>query len=71
VSDSNEEKSGFALRWKAIEQKKKIFDCNFDHGICDGWKMDLADFQWNVGIGPQEGDITGPKQHGKFIQKTP
>ena len=59
VSDSNEEKSGFALRWKAIQPPKKIFDCDFDHGACEGWNLAGGDFPWQIGQGPETFEYKG------------
>ncbi|CAG5104675.1 Oidioi.mRNA.OKI2018_I69.chr1.g1443.t1.cds [Oikopleura dioica] len=38
-SDGNEEKSGFALRWMAVEPAKEIFNCDFEQGTCLGWDL--------------------------------
>ena len=45
-SDSNEEKSGFALRWKSIQPQKKTFDCAFNRGACNGWKTNIGNVTW-------------------------
>ena len=65
VSDSNEEKSGFALRWKAIQPPKKIFDCDFDHGACEGWNLAGGDFPWQIGQGPETFEYKGKNIHIK------
>ena len=48
-SDGNEEKSGFALRWMAVEPPKEIFNCDFKQGTCLGWDLE------SMGISAEEG----------------
>lgn len=35
-SDEAEQKTGFALNWRAIEPPRDEFDCNFERGYCQG-----------------------------------
>lgn len=60
-SDEREEKSGFALNWKAVEPPRDSFDCDFERGYCHGWSNDPQDdFIWQLNRGQTQTIGTGP-----------
>ena len=60
-SDEREQKSGFALNWRAVEPPRDSFDCDFERGLCHGWSNDpTMDFIWQLNRGQTQTNGTGP-----------
>ena len=60
-SDEREQKSGFALNWRAVEPPRDSFDCDFERGLCHGWNNDpTMDFIWQLNRGHTQTNGTGP-----------
>ena len=51
------------LRWKAVSPPPPTFNCDFERGLCEGWRHLVTDdfeFEWDFNRGSTQTEKTGP-----------
>ena len=51
------------FRWKAVSPPPPTFNCDFERGLCEGWRHLVSDefeFEWDFNRGSTQTEKTGP-----------